>query len=158
MTATRPLARRLQARGMRVVNVPMRLVLSLPFRTPMSRRLMLLRYHGRRTGKLYRQPLSYVRDAETLLTPGGGTWTLSLAADRAEQVRLAGGDILLRPELIDSVDEIQDLIKIMAKSNPVIRRFIGIAQQPDGDLDPEALQRAIDHGFRIVRWHREPAA
>ena len=63
---------------MRAVNVPMRAVLSLPFATPLSANLMLISYTGREVGKAYRQPVSYVRDGETLLTPGGGRWTLNL--------------------------------------------------------------------------------
>lgn len=38
----RPLARRVQARAFRAINVPMRVVLGLPFPTPAGRRLMLL--------------------------------------------------------------------------------------------------------------------
>src|SRR5438132_1549737 len=52
----RPLSRRIQARVMRVVNVPMRMLLRLPFRTPLSGRLMLLCYTGRKSGKAYQQP------------------------------------------------------------------------------------------------------
>ena len=64
-------AGRRQARMMRVVNVPMRAVLSLPFPTPLSANLMLISYTGRKSGKTYRQPVSYVRDGDVLLTPGG---------------------------------------------------------------------------------------
>ena len=78
MTApgNRPLDRRIQARVMRVMNVPMRAILGLPFPTPLGRRLMLLFLTGRKTGRRYRQPVSYVRDGDTLLTPGGGNWKL----------------------------------------------------------------------------------
>lgn len=48
-TTGRPLRRRIQARVMRVINVPMRLVLGLPFATPLSGRLMLVFLTGRRT-------------------------------------------------------------------------------------------------------------
>jgi hypothetical protein len=154
----RPLRRRLQARFMRMLNVPMRWLLVLPVATPLSGRLMLLNYRGRRTGKQYRQPLSYVRHDDTLLTPGGGTWTLSLVAGRPQSVRLGGHDVMLSPELVGSLDEVQRLIQIMAETNPAVRRFIGIPQRPDGRLDGARLQTAIDHGFRIVRWHPEPAA
>lgn len=154
----RPLARRVQARTMRMFNVPMRLILGLPFATPLSRRLMLLTYRGRRSGRQYRQPLSYVRDDDTLLTPGGGTWTLNLVDGRAERVRLGGRDTLLYPELVSPIDDVQKLIQIMARTNPMVRRFIAIPQQPDGMLDNVKLQAAIDHGFRIVRWRQEPAA
>ena len=50
---------------MRRVNVVMRVLLSIPFRTPLSSRLMLVTYTGRKTGKRYRQPLSYVVDPAT---------------------------------------------------------------------------------------------
>ena len=36
---------------MRRINVPMRAILSLPFATPLSGRLMLVSYTGRRTGR-----------------------------------------------------------------------------------------------------------
>ena len=75
-------AMRRRARIMRAVNVPMRAVLSLPFATPLSANLMLISYTGRKSGKAYRQPVSYVRDGDVLLTPGGGRWTLNLAGGR----------------------------------------------------------------------------
>jgi hypothetical protein len=55
-------ARRRQARTMRVVNVPMRAVLRLPFRTPLSANLMLISYTGVKSGKAYLQPVSYAPD------------------------------------------------------------------------------------------------
>jgi hypothetical protein len=39
---------------------------------------MLLSLRGRKCGKMYRQPVSFVRDGDTLLTPGGGRWKLNL--------------------------------------------------------------------------------
>lgn len=36
---------------------------------------MLISFAGRKTGKAYRQPVSYVRHGDTLLTPGGGKGT-----------------------------------------------------------------------------------
>ncbi len=48
------------------VNVRMRAALRLPFATPLSGNLMLVSYTGRKTGKAYRQPVSYVRDGYVL--------------------------------------------------------------------------------------------
>src|SRR6185437_12775198 len=87
MTANEAAMRR-RARIMRAVNVPMRAVLSLPFATPLSSNLMLVSYTGRKTGKAYRQPVSYVHDGKVLLTPGGGRWTLNLAGGRPITIRL----------------------------------------------------------------------
>jgi len=149
----RPWRRRVQARAMRVVNVPMRVVLGLPFATPLSGRLMLISFTGRRTGKAYRQPVSYVRQGSTLLTPGGGKWTLNLRDDQPVCIRLAGRDVLARPERVSGVDEVEHLLAVMTAANPRVRSFVRIPQGSDGRLDPNRLEIAIRYGFRIVRWH-----
>src|SRR5580704_15258931 len=92
-----------RARIMRAVNVPMRAVLGLPFATPLSRNLMLISYTGRKSGKAYRQPVSYARDGQVLLTPGGGRWTLNLTdgeRPRPVRIRLRGRDLPARGELV----------------------------------------------------------
>jgi F420H(2)-dependent quinone reductase len=149
----RAAAGRRQARMMRVVNVPMRAVLSLPFPTPLSANLMLVSYTGVKSGKAYRQPVSYARDGETLLTPGGGRWTLNLKGGRKVTLRLRGRSVPAQADLVGDPDEIERLLEVIAVGNPRAMRFIPLPRRPDGRLDPDALAAAIGHGFRIVRWH-----
>lgn len=155
MTTTQvsPRRRRRQAMIFRIVNVPMRRILGLPFRTPLSKNLMLLYLTGRRTGKRYRQPVSYVRHEGTLLTPGGGKWKLNLDPGRQEKIRLGGRDILARPDLVADPGEIDRLLGIMTEANPRAAGFIPIPRRDDGHFDEAALANAVSHGFRIVRWH-----
>jgi hypothetical protein len=131
----------------------MRLVLGLPIATPLGKRLMLVSFTGRRTGKRYRQPLSYVRQGSTLLTPGGGKWTSNLVDGRPVRIRLRGRDYRARPELVEDVDEVERLLGVMTSANPMVRRFVGIPAGPDGRLDRARLADAVRYGFRIVRWH-----
>jgi hypothetical protein len=138
---------------MRVINVPMRILLGLRFATPLSGRLMLVFLTGRKTGKSYRQPISYVRQGTTLLTPGGGKWKLNLQAGRPERIRLRGRDVLARPELVSDPDEIERLLGVMTAANPRVSTFVGIPKGPDGRLVRGRLQTAVKYGFRIVRWH-----
>ncbi|HYK69050.1 MAG TPA: nitroreductase/quinone reductase family protein [Streptosporangiaceae bacterium] len=147
------MSRRLQARFFRVVNVPMRLVLGLPVATPLGRRLMLAFIVGRKTGRLYRQPLSYVRDGGALLTPGGGKWKLNLVTDSPVRLRLRGRDISATAELVSDVGEVGRLLQTMAAGNPAAARFVGIQRGPDGSFDRSGVERAVRYGFRIVRWH-----
>jgi hypothetical protein len=155
---TPPLARRLQARFFRAVNVPMRAALGLPFATPLGRRLMLARIVGRKSGRVYRQPLSYVRDGDVLLTPGGGKWKLNLLDDQPVTLRLRGRDVTARPEVVRDPAEITRLFTLMADRNPAVLRFAGIPRDADGRLDPDRLGTAIRFGFTIVRWHLAPAS
>jgi hypothetical protein len=146
-------AGRRQARLMRMVNVPMRAVLRLPFATPLSANLMLIAYTGVKSGKAYRQPVSYARDGETLLTPGGGRWTLNLKNGRAVRLRLRGRDVPAHADLVADPAEVERLLGVIAAGNPRAMRYIPIPRRDDGRLDPDALAAAIGHGFRIVRWH-----
>jgi deazaflavin-dependent oxidoreductase (nitroreductase family) len=151
-----PLSRRLHARAFRVINVPMRFVLGLPLATPLGGSLMLAFIVGRKSGKTYRQPVSYVRDGDTLLTPGGGKWKLNLKAGVPVRLRVRGQDLSATPELVSDVDEVGKLLVVMAAGNPRSASFIGISRGPDGQFDRGALENAVRSGFRIVRWHPVP--
>lgn len=153
----RPLRVRVMPHVFRVLNLPMRFVLGLPFATPLGGRLMLVYLTGRKSGRHYRQPVSYVRHDTTLLTPGGGRWKLNLVEDEPTRLRLRGRDVFARPELVHETEEIAHLLTVLTEANPAAARFVPIPRRSDGNLDPDRLQAAIDYGFRIVRWHLEPA-
>jgi hypothetical protein len=156
-SSRRPLDRRLQARVMLLVNTPMRILLGLPVATPLSNRLMMAFIIGRKTGKIYRQPLSYVKDGNTLLTPGGGKWKLNLRDGHPVRLRLRGRDVLARPELVGDIDEVDWLLSAILAANPSAGSFVRIPKNPDGRLDRGGLRTAIHYGFRIVRWHLDEA-
>ncbi len=153
----RPLRRRLQARAFRVLNVPMRALLALPVATPAGLRLMLVSFTGRTTGRAYRQPVSYVTDGPDLLTPGGGRWTLNLEGGAPVRLRLRGREVSARPELVCDPGEVGRLLERMMAVNPRLRVFVGIPRGPGGHLDPAGVAAAVQHGFRVVRWHLDPA-
>jgi hypothetical protein len=141
-----------RARRMRRANVVMRRVLALPFPTPLSGQLMLLDYRGRRSGRRYRQPVSYVRDGTTLLSPGGGRWTLNLTGGETIRVRLRGRDEWARPELVRDADEVSGLLQVMIERNSRLSSFVPFVER-DGRIDRTKLEAALSHGFCIVRWH-----
>jgi hypothetical protein len=146
------LRRQIQASVMAVLNVPMRVLLQFPFPTPLSGRLMMISFTGRKTGKLYRQPVSYVQQGNILLTPGGGKWKWNLQDGQPVQIRLRGHDVIARPELIKDPDEIERLLAVMTAANPGVSAFFPMPKGPDGRLDRSRLESAIGYGFRIVRW------
>jgi len=141
-----------RARIMRMINVPMRRVLSLPFPTPLGRRLMVVTLTGRKTGRIYRQPVSYVKDGDTLLTPGGGAWTRNLREDTAVPARINGKDVRLTPELLSDPDQVERLLLQMAETNPRITSFVPFFDSEG--INRAKLDNALEYGFRVVRWHR----
>ena len=145
-------AGRRQARMMRVVNVPMRAVLSLPFPTPLSANLMLVAYTGVKSGKAYLQPVSYARDGQTLLSPGGGRWTLNLSSERPIRIRLQGRDRRAVPELVREPAEVTELLQRMLAANPRLASFVPVIDS-NRQVDQAKLTHALGRGFCIVRWH-----
>jgi hypothetical protein len=87
-----------------------------------------------------------------MLTPGGGQWKLNLVEGRPVRVRLGGRDLSLLPELVRDPAEVARLLDAMRATNPAITRFVPIARVADGTYDRDAVRRAVDHGFLIVRW------
>ena len=145
------------ARRMKRVNIPMRVVLGMPFPTPLGGRLMLVYLTGRKTGRPYRQPVSYVRDGDVLLTPGGGKWTLNLRAGDPVMIRLRGRDVTTWPELVQDFEEVNRLLLQMMSQNPRLTSFVPFIGS-DGVIDPANMQTALEHGFCIVRWRLAPAS
>jgi hypothetical protein len=151
-TSGPPRLRRM-ARIFKLVNVLMRPLLALPFKTPINRQLMLVHYTGRKSGKSYRQPVSYVTAGDgTLLTPGGGVWKRSLRDDEPVTLTLRGHKVLARPEMVRDTDEVERLLHVMMQENPRITRFVPFVNA-DGTIDEAQMRNALDHGFVIVRWH-----
>ncbi len=128
-------------------------ILRLPFQTPMSRRLILLSYMGRKTGKPYTIPVSYVEQGDALLIPGGGTWKANLENRRAVHIRFRGKELSAIPEIIRDPDEVEELVSFMMAANPAVSRFIGVPKRPDGHPDREKLEQAVRGGFALVRLH-----
>ncbi len=92
-------------------------------------------------GEAVRVALMSVDDDLELFDAGG-------ACGRQAHVRA-------RPTPISDPDEVETLLDVMAQTDPGLKRFVRIPRAPDGRLEPTALHAAIDHGFRIVRWHMD---
>jgi hypothetical protein len=145
---------RKRARRMRFVNVVMRRVLGLPIRTPLSNRLMLLFYTGRRSGRSYRQPVSYATFDDALLTPGGGKWKLNLREGEPIAARVRGRKVRLIPTFVRAPDEVVRLLGVMYQQNRRLTSFVPFIGD-DGRIVRGQLANALDRGFCIVRWHVE---
>jgi deazaflavin-dependent oxidoreductase (nitroreductase family) len=113
---------------------------------------MLVEITGRKSGRVYKQPLSFVRDGDDLLTPGGGNWKLNLREDQTNRLRVKGKWLEARPELVRDADTVSELLSRMQAASPRTARFIPVLNR-DGSVDKAVLEQALAQGFMIVRWH-----
>ena len=129
-------------------------VLSLPVSTPLGKRLTLVYLIGRKSGRHCRQPISYVRDGETLLTPGGGLWKLTSphTSDPAERTSpSAPRSCALQPRSTACSAS-------WVPRTPWSPPCCSPAQGRRCHYDLERLELAIRHGFCIVGWTSQDAA
>lgn len=153
----RPLGRRIPAPIWRIVNRFMRAILSLPFPTPLGKRLMLVDLTGRKSGRRWRQPVSYVRQEGVLLTPGGGNWKRNLKPGQPIRLHINGRDQMATPEIVTDPATASRLLGAMIAANPAVTRFSGIGIDADGRPDRRRLDQALQHGFAVIRWHPDPS-
>src|SRR5262249_38319451 len=121
--------------------------------------LMLVSLTGRTTGRHYEQPVGDGRDGDALPTPGGGRWTLNLVAGRAERGRRRGRDVFRRPALVRGPVGAARLPGVVRAKNRMVERFAAVPEGAAGRDDRTRLDRAIRHGFCVVRRSpEEPTA
>ncbi len=143
---------RILQRVVRYFNPLMRLVLSSRAHRMMSARLMLLSFTGRKTGRSYTTPVSYVREGNDLFVPGGGAWWKNLTSGTA-RVRLQGVWEVVTAEVIQDPTALSETLGHMLAANPAIALFTGIRPGADGRPDAESLERERRRGFVVVRLH-----
>ena len=118
----------------------------------MMDRLMLVAYTGRKTGRSYVKPVSYVRDGRDLLIPGGGPWWRNVE-NRPLAVRLEGSWWTATAEVIKDMPAMSALLSRMLALNPALSVFTGIRRGADGRPDARSLQRAHSRGLVVLRVH-----
>lgn len=116
----------------------------------MSRNLLLLSYSGRRTGRSYKTPVSYVRDGSDLLVPGGGKWWRNLAGGPVN-VRLQGEWRQVTAQVISDREAMAETLVRMIELRPIVSLFTGIRRGPDRLLIASSLDRELRRGFVVVR-------
>ena len=116
----------------------------------MSRQLLLVRFIGRKTGRSYTTPVSYVRNGNELLIPGGGGWWKNLRNDPVS-IRLQGSEMQATHEVITESRPMSEVLGRMMADNPAVAVFTGIGRGQDGQPNPTDLERERRRGFVVVR-------
>lgn len=131
-----------------------RWVLAGRFHAVMSGRLLLVAFTGRRSGRSYVTPVSYVLEGRRLLVPGGGSWWKNLGSAPVK-VRLRGTWMSVTPQVLDEPHVLSEALGSMLAANPALSIFTGIQQGPNGQPTSESVERERRRGFVVVQLHLE---
>lgn len=137
---------------MRIINTLPAALLRSPFHGPLSKRLMLLGFTGRRTGRPITIPVGYFQpDDRTLLLATERPWQRNLAGGAPVSVRLRGRTLTGRSEVLAEEPALTEALSSMLAQEPGYGRFFGVSVGPDGRPVPEEVRRARERGLRVVR-------
>jgi hypothetical protein len=103
-------------------------LLHSPLHGMLSGNMMVVTYTGRRSGKTYHLPVSYLRVRETLLTISykRRTWWRNLRSGAPVTIRLQGKDINGRAEVIDDEEGVMEGLTAFIAGNPRTAHAFGL--------------------------------
>jgi hypothetical protein len=133
-----------------ILNPMAKVILRSPLHRVMSRRLMLITFAGRRSGKHFTTPISYVQQGHTLLLGVGGPWWKNLRGGVPVQVRLRGKIYAGRAEAWADEASMSRVYRTILAQNPTQARFMGITATSDGQPESRDIQQALQRGAAVV--------
>ena len=154
--ARKPLLRKPPLRIlMRAMNAVPGLLLRSPLHGLMSGNVLLLTFTGRKSGKHYTTPMSYVRENGVIFMSTESSWWKNLLVKDG-----AGADVVLRlrghetygvAEAITDEEGVVEGLNTILYHYPGYSRFIGVTMDEHGQPEPETVVSAARRGRVLVR-------
>ena len=128
---------------LRLASPVLRVVLRTPAHLLVSRRLLLLRVTGRRTGTPYTFPVGYHRDGHTLKIVSARNWWRNLRDGPAPVTVWLRGRRRSATAVAHYGDEtVAAELPGFLRRNPSLGKMYGIPRRPDGGYDDETVRDA----------------
>ena len=130
-------------------------LLHSPLHSLLDKNTMLITVTGRKSGKRYTFPVSYIRDGETLLviSQKDRTWWKNLSNGAPVTVLLQGHTLQARGETFTDTGMAAKILLLILQSAPAYQRLLHLKLDATGQPEnPEALKLlAQDHVVVRVR-------
>lgn len=125
----------------------MKFMLRSPLHWPISKSVLLITFTGRKSGKEYTTPVSYVRDGDTVtvVTKSFRTWWKNLETHPQVTLRLGGKRLTGQANVATSPDKVAPLLAAFLAKVPRDARYYGITMGPDGQPDQEQVVALAPH-------------
>jgi deazaflavin-dependent oxidoreductase (nitroreductase family) len=145
----------LAIRALRRTNPLVLQLLASPLHGLASRDILALEVRGRKTGRLYRLPLSYVRSGDDLYCctrPEVAGWWKNLAPERPVEIVLRGKRLRARAEVLDntSPEAARGFRAFMVRNPKTASSLYNVGRVRRGEPNAEDLARELPLS-RVVR-------
>lgn len=137
---------------LRLLNPVVKVLLASPLHWPLSRWFAIVAWTGRKSGRRYSTPVSYVREEGVVWVTTGDRWWRNLRDEGSAGMRIAGRwhDAVGTP-IADREQSHRDHERLF-RAHRWFRWLSGIPGDRTGGPDPAALRRALSAGRVLVRF------
>ena len=116
-------------------------ILRSPLHSLMSKKYLLLSFTGRKSGKKYTTPMSYIREADSLLMTTDSPWWKNLRGGAPVTVRVEGHEHEGIGEAVTQHEEVVRVLGRLLDAQPGYGKYVGLKPGPGGQMDPAELER-----------------
>ncbi|MEU6579849.1 nitroreductase/quinone reductase family protein [Nocardia sp. NPDC046763] len=146
-TTSNPAATRKQKR----LDAVMRRLLRSPLHRVVSGKLLIVTVVGRKSGRVYENPVAYAEHDGTLLIGTAAKWRHNLRPGEPVRIGLRRREIDADWEVVTDVDAAAEPYRIIVAQNPTHGKYAGISLNSDGSVNREELAAAFARGTAVVR-------
>jgi hypothetical protein len=129
---------------MKVANVFVVALLNSPLHVFLSKRLLVLTYTGRASGKRYRIPVGYRRDGALVTLVAGNPWWVNLRDGGAVRLRLAGTEVCGTALPLADKRQAEAALTAFIEQLPHLATMYDVTLAPDKRPDGASVARAIN--------------
>lgn len=133
------------------LNPIVRILLISPLHWPLSRWFAVIRWRGRKTGRSYSTPVSYIREGSTAYVTTGDRWWRNLVEEERVTMRIRGRWLSGTGTPVTAPGESRAEHDRLFRAHPWFRMLSGVPGNGSGGTDAQALDRAIASGRVLVR-------
>jgi len=134
----------------KLVNPLIKFMLNSPLHGRMSRRLMVLSFTGRKTGKRYSTPVGYVQQGKDIFVFTHSLWRNNFEQPAPIQMRIRGKDVSGTAHLVRDPSRIKHMIQMLTASNgEEMSRRMGFWVENLDTAHPEAVRQATQGTYFI---------
>lgn len=117
----------------------------------LSKRLLILTFTGRKSGKRYSIPLGYVQQGNTVWLATASGWQKNFHGGAPVSLRIQGHDYTGIAETITDQAGMMEGFGIMLNASPDLTQITGIRLDPDRQPNREDIARAQQQNYVVIK-------
>lgn len=129
----------------RAMNLVPSIIIRSPFHALMSSKYTIIEFTGRKSGRIYRTPIAYVRDRDRLLMSTDSPWYRNLAGGAQVRLRLRGRTVTGVADTVTDPEAAAAILRKLVDAIPSYSRPAGLTRE-QGHVSDSEITRAVEEG------------